>query len=260
LTGTGFSFFPLTFWAGVCYSHDWVILKPGNMKIAVLGTGSVGQTFAARLLALGHEVMIGTRNVQEAQTRTAKDFYGNPGFGDWLKSNPGVKLGTIAGAAAFGEMLINATHGAGSIRTLQLAQSKDLDGKIVIDIANPLDFSKGMPPGLIPELSNTNSLGEEIQKTFPGALVVKTLNTMWCGLMVNPLMVANGDHTNFICGNNSEAKTRVKHLLNQFGWKDENQLDLGDITNARGTESVLPIWLRVWAARNNGVFNLKIVG
>ena len=128
-----------------------------------------------------------------------------------------------------------------------------------MDIANPLDAGKGMPPPLIPELSNTNSLGEEIQKVFPQAHVVKTLNTMWCGLMVNPAMIGGGDHTNFICGNNTEAKKKVRQLLNQFGWKDENILDIGDITSARGTEAVLPIWLRVWAARNNGVFNLKIV-
>jgi predicted dinucleotide-binding enzyme len=134
-----------------------------------------------------------------------------------------------------------------------------VNGKIIIDVSNPLDFSKGMPPSLIPSLSNTNSLGEEIQKLFPQAKVVKTLNTMWCGLMVNPNMIGGGNHTNFICGNDADAKTKVKSLLNEFGWKNENILDLGDITNARGTEAVLPIWLRVWSATQNGAFNFKIV-
>ena len=108
-------------------------------------------------------------------------------------------------------------------------------------------------------LSNTNSLGEEIQMIFPQVKVVKTLNTMWCGLMVNPAMIGGGDHTNFICGNDADAKANVKSLLNEFGWKNENLLDLGDITNARGTEAVLPIWLRVWGATQNGAFNFKIV-
>jgi len=112
---------------------------------------------------------------------------------------------------------------------------------------------------LIPALSNTHSLGEEIQNKFPTTKVVKTLNTMWCGLMVNPLMIAEGNHTNFICGNDSDAKETVKVLLREFGWKSENILDLGDISNARGTESVLPIWLRVWGATQNGAFNFKIV-
>jgi hypothetical protein len=231
----------------------------GKMKIAVLGTGSVGQTIGSKLIKLGHEIMIGTRNVQEAQSRNDKDYFGNPGFGEWLKANTGIKLGTFAVAIAFGEIVINATQGGNSLRALQSAKSYDLNGKIIIDISNPLDFSKGMPPSLIPELSNTNSVGEEIQKAFPQAHVVKTLNTMWCGLMVNPDMIGGGDHINFLCGNNSGAKSKVKQLLNQFGWKNENLLDLGDITNARGTEGVMPIWLRIWAATQNGAFNFKII-
>ena len=126
-------------------------------------------------------------------------------------------------------------------------------------IANPLDFSHGAPPSLIPALSNTNSLGEEIQKTFPAAKVVKTLNTMWCGIMVNPAMIAGADHTNFICGNDADAKQKVTSLLQEFGWKKENLLDLGDISAARGSESVLPIWLRIWGATQNGAFNIKVV-
>lgn len=229
------------------------------MKIAVMGTGTVGQTFASRLVSLGHDVMMGTRSVVDKLASTSKDMYGNPPFSEWHAANKNVQLGTFADAAAFGEIILNVTQGGNSINALKLADAKNLDGKVLVDIANPLDFSKGMPPSLIPELSNTNSLGEEIQKTFPGVKVVKTLNTMWCGLMVNPAMIGGGDHNAFICGNDAEAKSKVKSLMNEFGWKNENILDLGDISSARGTEAVLPIWLRIWGATQNGAFNFKVV-
>lgn len=112
---------------------------------------------------------------------------------------------------------------------------------------------------MIPDLSNTNSLGEEIQKTFPTTKVVKTLNTMWCGVMVNPAMINDGDHTNYICGNDAEAKAKVISLLKQFGRNEKNILDLGDISAARGTEAVLPVWLRIWGATKKGAFNFKIM-
>jgi predicted dinucleotide-binding enzyme len=229
------------------------------MNIAVLGTGSVGQTLSGKLLELGHNVQMGTRNVAEAQSRTTKDGYGNPGIGEWVKNNPGVKLATFADAITFGQYIINATHGGKSVAALKAGKSGDLDGKIIIDVANPLDFSKGMPPVLIPELCNTTSLGEEIQKAFPQSYVVKTLNTMWCGLMVNPGMIGGGDHNNFLCGNNPESKAEVKKLLLRFGWKEENLIDLGDITAARGSELILPLWLRVMSVKHGGAFNFKVV-
>lgn len=217
------------------------------MKIAVFGTGMVGDTIGSRLIELGHQVMMGSRT---AKNEKALTFV--------AKHKANASAGTYADAAKFGEIIFNCTKGDGSIEALKLGGA-GVNGKIIVDISNPLDFSKGTPPGLIPSLSNTNSLGEEIQKTFPQAKVVKTLNTMWCGLMVNPNMIGGGNHTNFICGNDAEAKANVKSLLNEFGWKNENILDLGDITNARGSESVLPIWLRVWGATQNGAFNFKIV-
>lgn len=217
------------------------------MKIAVFGTGMVGDTIGSRLIELGHQVMMGSRT---ATNEKAKAFV--------AKHQKGASAGTYADAAKFGEIIFNCTKGDGSIDAIR-SSGDAVNGKILIDISNPLDFSKGMPPSLIPSLSNTNSLGEEIQKIFPHTKVVKTLNTMWCGLMVNPNMIGGGNHTNFICGNDAEAKTKVKFLLNEFGWNSENILDLGDITNARGSESVLPIWLRVWGATQNGAFNFKIV-
>lgn len=228
-------------------------------RIAIMGTGSVGQAYASKFIILGYEVMLGTRNVSEKLADTAKDGYGNPSFSEWHSANKNVKLGTFQEAALFGEIILNATMGTKSITALRLADVKNLNGKILIDVANPLDFSKGMPPSLLPELSNTNSLGEEIQKTFPYVRVVKTLNTMWNGLMINPAMLNGGDHTNFICGNSPEAKETVKEILKSFGWPEKNILDLGDISSARGTEMYLPLWLRIFGATSNGAFNIKIV-
>jgi len=229
------------------------------MKFAILGTGSVGQSIASKLAGLGHEVTIGTRDVKVKLASTDKDAYGNPPFKEWLSSNNKVKLGTFAESAKYGEIIINATHGGSSLDVLKQAGTKNLSGKILIDIANPLDFSKGMPPSLLPGLCNTNSLGEEIQKSFPETKVVKTLNTMWCGLMVNPNMIGGGDHINYISGNDADARKEVRKILKQFGWKDESLLDLGDISAARATESILPIWLRVWSVTQNGAFNFRLV-
>jgi len=229
------------------------------MKIAIIGTGIVGKTIASKLVELNHDVMMGTRNVSDKLASTQTDNYGNPPFGEWIKTNSKVKLGSFAEAAAFGELVVNATNGSNSLTALILAGTKNLAGKVLIDISNPLDFSNGMPPSLLPGLNNTNSLAEEIQRTFPDTMVIKTLNTMWCGLMVNPNLVGNGDHINFISGNNSEAKNKVIKLLNQFGWLDKNIIDIGDITGARATESLLPIWLKVMGVTKNGAFNFRLV-
>lgn len=221
------------------------------MKIAILGTGSVGQAFAERLTGLGHEVMMGTRNVLDKKH--------DDKFSDYLVKHPNLKLSTLAEAAAFGSVVLNVLKGAITLVALENIGQEVLNDKILIDISNPLDFSKGMPPSLIPELSNTNSLGEEIQKRFPNTKVVKTLNTMWNGIMINPNLIGNGDHVNYICGNDNEAKSKVISFLNELGWKNESILDLGDITAARATEATLPIWLRVYGATQNGAFNFKIV-
>jgi len=224
------------------------------MKIGILGTGGVGKAFATRLTGLGHDVTVGTRNVS-----TTLEKEGDTSFKNFLSKNPKVKLGTFSDAAAFGEMAINVTLGANTMDVIKATDVNNLKGKILIDISNPLDFSKGMPPSLIPELSNTNSVGEELQKHFPDTKVVKTLNTMWNGLMINPSLVADGEHVNYICGNDADAKKKVIHFLNELGWKNESILDLGDITGARAMEATLPIWLRVYGAKQSGAFNFKIV-
>jgi predicted dinucleotide-binding enzyme len=216
------------------------------MKIAVLGTGVVGDTIGSKLIELGHQVTMGSRT---ADNEKAKAFL--------AKHPKNAKIGTFADAAAFGEIIFNCTSGGASIDVLKLAGEYNLNEKILIDIANPLDFSKGMPPSL--SIVNTSSLGEKIQSTFPKVKVVKTLNTLWCGLMVNPRMINAGDHSIFVCGNDAGAKEAVKNILVSFGWPTNNILDLGDITKARGTEMYLPLWLSIYGATNSGAFNIKII-
>ncbi|HRQ29764.1 MAG TPA: NAD(P)-binding domain-containing protein [Saprospiraceae bacterium] len=216
------------------------------MKIAVLGTGMVGDTIGSKLIELGHTVMMGSRTRGSEKAKTFVE-----------KHNGKATSGTFADAAAFGDIIFNCTAGVASLEALKMAGENNLREKIIVDIANPLDFSKGIPPSLA--MCNTNSLSEEIQKAFPHSKVVKALNTMWCGLMVNPGMINGGDHSTFVSGNDPGAKDEVKQILKSFGWAEDNILDLGDITTARGTEMYLPIWLSIYGATNNGAFNIKIV-
>jgi predicted dinucleotide-binding enzyme len=229
------------------------------MKISIIGTGSVGQALASKLSELGHEVMMGTRKVSDKLASKEKDNYGNPPFSEWYKTNKKVKLGTFNESATFGDIVINATNGGNSLTALKIAGDKALAGKILIDLANPLDFSRGMPPSLLTGLNNTHSLGEEIQDAFPKTKVVKTLNTMWCGLMINPALVGGGDHINFISGNDAKAKDTVRKLLKEFGWRDENIIDIGDITAARATESLVPAWTRILEVIKSPAFNFGLV-
>lgn len=229
------------------------------MKIGIIGTGSVGRTLAARLHEVGHKVVIGTRNVEEKLADESRDQYGTPPFAEWQNQNPEIPLVTFAEAASYGDVIINATKGEASVNALKQAGNENLSGKIIVDVGNPLDSSKGMPPTLIADLSNTHSLGEEIQMKFPESKVVKTLNTMWAGIMINPSIINNGEHTNFICGNDQQAKETVKSMLKDMGWKEENLMDLGDISASRGTESFLPTWLRILNVKKTGAFNLRIV-
>lgn len=199
------------------------------MRFGVLGTGTVGRTVAGKLVELGHEVRIGSRTAGDDVVE----------FGD---------------AAAFGEVVVNATAGGASVEALRSAGADNLAGKVLIDIANPLDFSQGMPPILA--FCNDTSLGERIQAEFPDARVVKTLNTVNADVMVDPSL-AGGDTTIFVCGDDTEAKGEVTDLLGDFGWT--GVLDLGGIGAARGTEMYLMLWLRLWQATGTGHLNVKVV-
>lgn len=212
------------------------------MRFGVMGAGPVGQAISARLAELGHEVMLGTRKPEKLM--------------GWQKSaGEKVKIGSFAESTAFGEMLFNATNGEGSLSALNMAGEVNLNGKVLIDISNPLDTSMGMPPSLF--VSNTDSLGEQIQHAFPKVKVVKTLNTMNNQVMVRPRDLADGDHHVFLSGDDAGAKAQVAEVLKSFGWV--NILDLGDITTARGAEMYMALWLRLWGSINNPIYNIKIV-
>jgi hypothetical protein len=212
------------------------------MKIGILGTGVVGQTLGTKLAQLGHEVRMGSRKAGGDKAKA------------WVReAGQKASEGTFADAAAHGEIVFNCTSGMVSLDALKAAGSKNLDGKVLVDVANPLDFSKGMPPSL--SVSNTDSLGEQIQRAFPSAKVVKALNTMNTNIMVDPDKVP-GQHTVFICGNDIGAKGKVVAILQSFGWKDI--VDLGDITGARGQEMILPIWLRLFMTLKTPNINFHI--
>lgn len=215
------------------------------MKIGVLGTGMVGRAVASRLVELGHEVMMGTRDTA------------NPRAGEWVASvgtARGARVGTFAEAAEHGALLVNATAGEGSVAALRSAGSAKLHGKVLVDIANPLDFSGGMPPKL--SVANTDSLGEQIQREFPDVRVVKALNMVNADVMVHPERLPE-EHTAFVAGEDAEAKATVADLLRSFGWR--SILDLGGIVAARGMEMYLMLWLSLMGAQGTAAFNIRVI-
>ena len=214
------------------------------MRIGILGTGVVGKTLGSKLVNLGHEVRMGSRKAGSDKARS------------WVRDAGGAASeGSFADAAAHGEIIFNCTAGMASLDALRAAGTRNLDGKILIDVSNPLDFSRGMPPSL--SVCNTDSLGEQIQKTFPEAKVVKTLNTVTAAVMVEPSLIA-GPHTMFVSGNDGNAKTAVtKMLKDAFGWREV--LDLGDLSAARAQEMYLPLWLRLYMKMQTANVNVHVV-
>ncbi|WP_102127481.1 NADPH-dependent F420 reductase [Deinococcus planocerae] len=222
------------------------------MKIGILGSGVVGQVIGQKVAELGHDVMIGTRD--PANLGEPRGWA--PSLGAWLADTNGRgRVGTFAQAAAYGELLVNATNGLASLDALRQAGAQPLGNKVMLDLANELDVSRGMPPRSL--ATDDRSLAEEIQAAFPDVRVVKSLNTMNANVMVDPRALAGGDHTVFLSGNDAEAKAQVAELLRAFGWTDI--FDLGDLGSARGVEMLLPLWLRVWGGLGNVPFNFKIV-
>src|SRR5512141_355453 len=162
------------------------------MKIGVLGTGVVGQTIATALVHKGHDVMMGSRSKTNEKASA------------WTQqTGPRASHGTFAEAARHGEIVFNCTHGGASVAALEAAGRENLRGKVVVDVGNPLDFSKGMPPSMTH--NGSDSLAEQIQRALPEARVVKALNTINCFLMVDPSRV-KGAHDVFVCGNDAAAK------------------------------------------------------
>lgn len=226
------------------------------MRIAVLGTGTVGQTLAGGLDAAGHDVAIGTRDPAATLARTEPDRLGAPPMAQWLEDHPGVELLAFREVGAHGEVVVNATSGSASLAALAAVGDADLDGKVLLDAANPLDFSQGYPPTLT--VANTDSLAEQVQRAHPGARVVKSLNTINAALMVSPDRVP-GDHTMFVAGEDDDAKATVVGLLGDLGWPAGRILDLGGIRSARGMEMYLPLWLALASAAGTTDVSIRVL-
>jgi 8-hydroxy-5-deazaflavin:NADPH oxidoreductase len=213
------------------------------MRIGVLGTGTVGQTIATKLAQVGHEVTMGSR---EAGNEKAVAWAGEAG--------ENAAEGSFADAAAVGEIVFNCTAGGASLEALDAAGAENLSAKTLIDVANALDFSGGMPPSL--SVCNTDSLGEQIQRQFPEAKVVKALNTVNAAVMVEPGRVP-GNHFLPVCGDDA-VKPQVIELLGEFGWPEDRVVDLGDISAARGMEMYLPLWLALMNSLGTAEFNIAL--
>ncbi len=215
------------------------------MRIAILGSGEVGSTVGLKLARLGHQVMMGSRSTA------------NLNAAGWAKqAGRNASHGTFAEAASFGETAFNCTTGTASIQALTMAGKENLNGKILIDLANTLEFDAQVPTLAV---CNTDSLGEQIQRLFPDVLVVKTLNTVNCKLMVDPGLLP-GDHNVFMSGNDPGAKRQVSAWLAEwFGWKPHNIIDLGDISTARGPEMLLPLWIALWRNYKTPYYNFHVV-
>lgn len=213
------------------------------MKIAVLGTGGVGQTIGKKLVGLGHEVKMGSRSSSHDKGR------------EWVESTgKGASLGTFAEAASFGEVAFNCLLGTASLEVLGSLASP-LSGKVLVDVSNPLDFSKGFPPSLFTAAGD--SLGEQAQHALPSSHVVKALSHITAAVMVEPASVAGGDHDALLCGNDAGAKKAVTELLKSFGW--QRFVDLGDIKASRGMEAYLLLWVNLMGALGGPMFSVKIV-
>lgn len=213
------------------------------MKIAVLGTGAVGQTIGTRLVGLGHDVKMGSRDANHVKGR------------DWVNaSGARASLGTFLEAASFAELVFNCTAGSASLDVLG-GLAPALAGKVLVDVSNPLDFSKGFPPSLLTPPGD--SLGEQLQRALPGCHVVKALNHVNADVMVDPKLVAGGDHEALICGNDAAAKARVSELLRSLGW--QRFVDLGDIKASRGMEGYLLLWANLMGPLGTSHFSVKIV-
>lgn len=215
------------------------------MKIAVLGTGDVGRVLGSGLIRAGHEVILGSRTRDKTEAV------------DWARENGDrASNATFEEAAREAELVFNCTAGVHALSALEQAGAANLAGKVLVDVSNPLDFSNGFPPTLL--VCNMDSLGEQIQRAFPKAKVVKAFNTLANPLMVDPNQLP-GDHQLLVCGDDTAAKEQVRELAGSFGWRESQWLDLGGIEQARGTEMYLALWVRLYGRLQTPLFNLSIV-
>lgn len=225
------------------------------MQIGILGTGIVGQSLGLKLVKLGHSVILGTRDPSKIDEPKGRGSDARS-LRQWLvESGSKATVASFREAVANSEIIINALRGASSLEVLQAVGEEYLGSKILIDVSNPIDLSRGFPLTLF--VKDTDSLGEMLQRTFPNVRLVKTLNTMSAAVMVNPDLVGNGNHTVFLSGNDEEAKACVTSLLRELGWRDI--LDIGDISTARGTEMMLLIGHAAMRALSPSEIAFKVV-
>ena len=214
------------------------------MDIGVLGTGLVGRTLATAFARRGHRVVMGSRRADNADAAAwAAEVGGEAG------------TGTFADAAAHGTVLVNCTAGGATLDALASVAPGDLEGKVLLDVANPLDFSAGMPPRL--SVCNDDSLAEQIARAHPGLHVVKALNTVNASVMVDPGRIP-GVHQVFVCGDDAAAKDVVVGLLEELGWDARRRIDLGGTAQARGPEMYLALWVRLYGALGTPDFNIAV--
>lgn len=226
------------------------------MKIGILGTGMVGRAFAARFSSLGHDIVLGTRDVKKTLARTESDFKGTVAYAQWADRHPGISLNSFAEACERSELVINATAGSQTLMALEASGSENLIDKVILDLALPLDYSQGRPPYLA--FANDDSLGEQIQRTLPRSRVVKALNTMSMTIMLNPKLLPS-KHNVFMSGDDEGAKSVVKSLLGDLGWEADSIIDLGDIRTARSTEMYANLLFRIAKTMGTYDFNIALV-
>jgi predicted dinucleotide-binding enzyme len=222
------------------------------MRIAVLGTGMVGRAHAARLVELGHEVRVGTKDVARTLASTTAGFTGET-YAQWQDAHPGAELATFADAVADAELVISALNGDAVVQVLsELADA--LAGRTLVDASNPLDFSSGT---LTLTVCNTDSLGEQVQRALPRTSVVKGFCTVTASVQVNPASIGSGEHDMFVAGEDAEAKELVIGLMRDYGWRTVH--DLGGIVHARALEMMLPAWVALMNALGTTEFNYRVV-
>jgi len=210
------------------------------MHFAVLGTGDVGKALAAGLVRHGHTVTIGTRDPAAVK------------FSAWRKINPEVKITNVNDAAKQAEIAILCTAWEGAKPTVESAIG-GLTGKVVIDVTNPLDFSKGTPPSL--SVAGHDSAGETVQRWLPKSHVVKCWNIVGNPYMIDPKLPQTP--TMFIAGNDAKAKQTVTALLGEVGWSDT--VDLGGIAASRYLEGLAMVWILTFFATGSGAHALGLV-
>ena len=214
------------------------------MKVGIIGSGDVGRKLADGFIELGHSVRIGSRDPNQSKITEWIDKHG--------KEN--ASSGTFADTAVFGEIIVLATLWTGTTEAIHLANPQNLANKVVIDVTNPLDFSKGMPPSLI--IGHTDSAGEIIQRMLPDSKVVKSFNIVGNPHMIHPDF-PGGKPTMFICGNDEGAKKIVTNdILSKFGWET---IDIGGIEGSRLLEPLALLWILHYFRTGSGDQAFKLL-